>query len=67
MALHHRRTQGDVFGYVRSCLLILRERQYSGHIAALRVCTSKRHRLVTGLSARPSTDVERDAEVAALT
>ena len=31
MALHHRRTQGDVFGHVRSCLLILRERQYSGH------------------------------------
>jgi hypothetical protein len=31
MALHRRRTQGDVFGYLRSCLLILRGRQYGGH------------------------------------
>ena len=38
MALHRWRTQGDVFGYVRSPLLVLRERQYSGHRGTSRLC-----------------------------
>src|SRR5712691_11495409 len=40
MALHHRRTQGDVFGYARSCLLILRGRQYGGHRGTSHLCQS---------------------------
>jgi hypothetical protein len=55
MALHHRRTQGDVFGHVRSCLLILRERQYSGHRGPSHLCHSRRFRPQVGYSGLLST------------